>query len=315
MSRNLRGRLSRPRQRPGPCLGPVAHVRGNTTDMYVDVMLSALRNVLRSRQGSHHVPAQGYEPLIRERSAVDSLGDHEIQRLNELLPWACFTADGQGRRVGKAASATKRSTPQSIPDERIVRLDAALGLRDKHVVELGCFEGVHTIALCDRAARVTAVDARVENVVKTLTRTWLYGHRPELALQDVEDTSATDIYECDVLHHNGVLYHLHDPVGHLRRALARVRSGLLLDTHISRDHEATSRYQVDGQSFRVREVKEFPDSPFAGMYPSARWLLLDDLRDEVRRAGFEDVVVEEVREERNGLRVLLIARRREDPTE
>ncbi len=278
-------------------------------------MLSALRNALRSRQGSPHVPAHGYEPLIRERSVADSLKADDIQALNELLPWACFTVDGQGRRVGRPANATKRSTPQVIPDERIVRLDAALGLRDKHVVEVGCFEGVHTIALCDRAARVTAVDARVENVVKTLTRTWLYGHRPELAVQDVEDASATDIYECDVLHHNGVLYHLQDPVGHLRRALARVRSGMLLDTHISREHEATSQYQVDGQSFRVREVKEYPRSPFAGVYPSARWLLLDDLRDEVRRAGFEDVAVEEVREERNGLRVLLIARRGEDQTE
>ena len=45
------------------------------------------------------------------------------------------------------------------------------------------------------------------------------------------------------------------------------------------------------------------------MYESARWLLLDDLREEIRRAGFTDILVEDVREERNGARVLLIASR------
>jgi tRNA (mo5U34)-methyltransferase len=268
-----------------------------------------MRHFVRAARTSHSAPAQGHEPLVRDSTVVDNLTRTQVELINKLLPWACFTVDTHGRRVGAPHSATKRATAQPIPDERIVMLDSLLNLRGKHVVELGCFEGVHTIALCDRGARVTAVDARPENVVKTLTRTWLYGHRPEVVLQDVEDPSATDIYECDVLHHNGVLYHLADPVSHLRRALAKTREGLLLDTHVSLESGATADYYVDGQRFRIKEFTEHPTtSPFAGTCATARWLLLDDLHAEIQRAGFS-VLHEQVREERNGTRTLIIARR------
>jgi 2-polyprenyl-3-methyl-5-hydroxy-6-metoxy-1,4-benzoquinol methylase len=279
-------------------------------------MLAALRQLTSLRQRHVASPVDGYAPLNRAPAPVDSLPDARITDLNDLLPWACFTVDAAGRRIGRPASVTKRPTPQAIPDERIVRLNELVDLSDKHVVELGCFEGVHTIALCDLASRVTAVDARVENVVKTMTRTWLYGHQPELVLQDVEDATVHDVYACDVLHHNGVLYHLLDPVAHLRRALARTRTGLLLDTHFSRDSEATSSYEVEGESFAVKDFTEHPDtSPFAGVYSSARWLRLDDLRQELCRAGFDQILVEETREERNGARVLFIARRSSPPDE
>lgn len=287
---------SRAPPRPGPCS--------------VSFMLSSLRRLARGAPNSRATPVDGHPPLRRTPSAIDGWTTSDVRALNDLLPWACFTVDSHGRRIGVPASATKRMSAQSIPDERIVKLDALLDLKDKHVVELGCFEGVHTIALCDLAAQVTALDARVENVVKTLTRTWLYGRRPEVVLQDVEDPAAIDVYECDVLHHNGVLYHLVDPVGHLRRALSQTRVGLLLDTHISRESEASSEYEVDGVRFRVKNFTEHPStSPFAGMYQNARWLLLDDLRAEILRAGFDEILVEEVREERHGARVLIIARR------
>lgn len=240
---------------------------------------------------------------------IDSWPADAVMQLNDLLPWACFTIDGHGRRVGSPATRDKRWEPQAIPDERIVLLDNLLDLTDRHVLEIGCFEGVHTIALCERSAHVTAVDARVSNLLKTLTRTWLYGHRPDIALLDVEDPAQVDIYACDVLHHNGVLYHLVDPVMHLRRALPKARHGLLLDTHVSTAEQASSVYLAGGQRFRVMRFQEHPDSsPFAGMKSHARWLLLDDLREEVVRAGFS-ILVEELREERHGSRVLIIARR------
>ena len=273
-------------------------------------MLVTLLRRARGGRAPHKVPADGFEPLLRDPAQVDSLSASDLASVNALLPWACFTADRGGRRVGAPSSVTKRPTAQEIPDQRILRLEAAVGLHDKHVVELGCFEGVHTVALCDLVERVTAVDARVENVVKTMVRTWLYGHRPEVVLQDVEDPAVLDVYDCDVLHHNGVLYHLLDPVAHLRRALSRTRTALLLDTHISRESETTAHYDVDGHTFRIKDFKEDPHtSPFAGLYPNARWLLLDDLRAEIERAGFGNIMIEEVREERHGARVLIIAKR------
>jgi 2-polyprenyl-3-methyl-5-hydroxy-6-metoxy-1,4-benzoquinol methylase len=279
-------------------------------------MIRAIRQRLRGARRAPEVPLTGLPPLHREAAEIDRWPTVAVAQLNELLPWNCFTTDTQGRRVGAPAWAGKRVDPQLIPDPRIVLLHELVDLTDRHVLEVGCFEGVHTIALCDLAASVTGVDSRVDNVLKTIVRTSLYGHSPDVRLLDVEAIrSAEEIPQCDVLHHCGVLYHLKDPVTHLREILGRTRDTVLLDTHYALDHEANSTIKIQGQTFHAKEFEESGlHVPFAGMYDLARWLRLDDLRSEVVRAGFSNIVHEELRSERNGARVLLIARRPARPS-
>jgi tRNA (mo5U34)-methyltransferase len=157
---------------------------------------------------------------------------------------------------------------------------------------------------------VTALDSRVDNIVKTIVRAHLYGARPDVVLGDLETLApGSPLLSSDVLHHNGVLYHLTDPVRHLRAVLPGTRTGLLLDTHVARAEQATARYDVDGDEFLVHEYAEAgAEVPFAGMRSFARWLTASDLRGVVEAEGFE-VLHEDLRHERNGDRVLLIARR------
>ena len=68
---------------------------------------------------------------------------------------------GEADRLGARHGAGSREVPEQIPDRRIELFDQRFGLRGSHVLELGCFEGIHTIALCDRADRVTGIDARM----------------------------------------------------------------------------------------------------------------------------------------------------------
>ena len=242
---------------------------------------------------------------------VDRLSDEDLQQLNRLLPWRCFTVDGKGRRFGDLAWAGKRAVPQLVPDPRIVQMHAAFDLTGKHVLEIGCFEGVHTVGLCRFAARVTAVDARIENVVKTVVRAAMFGCRPEVMPCDVE--SAADLAllpAVDLVHHVGVLYHLLDPVAHLRRLATQVRQGMLLDTHVAPTASATHTYESGGATHRYHRHREGGKAEvFSGMYDHAKWLLLDDLIALLRQIGFTKVEVIEHREERNGPRVRLHASR------
>jgi hypothetical protein len=48
---------------------------------------------------------------------------------------------------------------------------------------------------------------------------------------------------------------------------------------------------------------------FSGMYDHAKWLPLATLQEVLRAAGFADIEVAEMRQERNGLRTLLFAQR------
>lgn len=256
------------------------------------------------------LPVSGYSINKNKIVHVDSLEDQDLHQLNELLDWNCFVVDDRGRRFGNVAWQGKRITPQEIPDRRIVLMNERFHLSDKHVLEVGCFEGIHTVGLSMFAQKVTAIDSRIENVVKTIVRCAMFGYSPVVFKHDVEEQSGTGIPEVDVIHHVGVLYHLRDPVSHLKELGRRCRVGIMLDTHYCLDEETTDQYEVSGKAYRYRKYRESGyHDVFSGMYDHAKWLRLADIRAVLTEAGFITVQVVEDRRERNGPRTLLFAER------
>lgn len=241
---------------------------------------------------------------------LDRLEDGDLARLNRLLDWRCFVLDQSGRRFGRPGGADKRSRPQALPDRRVLLLHERFDLSDKHVLEVGCFEGVHTVALCRLAARVTAMDGRLENVVKTIVRCAFFDLHPTVLKWDLESGSSALEAPADVIHHVGVLYHLRDPISHLLDLAAWTTHGLLLDTHYVEDGDADAAHTVNGLTVRYRRYSEGGVSdPFSGLYDHSKWLRLDDIAALLEQAGFTDIHVVETRKERNGPRATITARR------
>ena len=254
---------------------------------------------------------KGYQEQRNEIKFVDLLSDSDLIELNDILNWNCFTVDRHGRRFGNAAWQGKRNKPEVIPDRRILLLNDRFDLATKHVLEFGCFEGSHTIGLCQYAKKVTAIDARIENVVKTIVRCAFFGYCPIVFKWDVEEKPLDlDLLETDVAYHIGVLYHLKDPVRHLLDLGRFIQRGLLMDTHYALEEEVRESYEVNGRVYRYKRYRE-PDSSevFAGIYDHSKWLMLHDITDSLSQAGFTKVEVIERRNERNGPRVLLIGER------
>jgi tRNA (mo5U34)-methyltransferase len=239
------------------------------------------------------------------------LSPSALGELNQLLPWAAMTADVHGRVIGAPWSGAKRNLVQAIIEKRQIAFNKAFPLAGKRVAEFGCFEGIHTLGLLVLGASVTAIDGRMENVLKTLARVWAYGRRCEVAHWNFEEAPPAALPgEWDVLHHIGVLYHLSDPIGHLEQILPRTREALLLDTQTATDAaEARKSYVAGGREFRFRGKKE-PDAdiaPFAGLCDVARYLLPEELADWIRSQGFPDTRIVGDRVERKGRRVTIWA--------
>ena len=253
------------------------------------------------------LPFSGYPPANADFACLSELSDEELERLNKLLPWSSWVVDNNGRRFGNQFNHNKRNSPELIPDRRIESLNQRNALAGKHVLEIGCFEGNHTVALAQISGSVTAVDSRIENVVKTLTRCAMAGLFPRVYHWNVEEKVPSYMDPCcDVLHHVGVLYHLRDPVRHLKTICENVGHSVMLDTHVA--PQQVELNEEDG--IRFWEFSEHGrDNPFAGMYDKAKWLVLEDLVELLRSLGFKDVDVAEQREERNGPRVLVFASR------
>lgn len=266
---------------------------------------------LRQTFGSKKLPARGFDHGRVPSGWVESLSDDDLARLNRLLPWQCFTADSQGRRFGNVAWQGKRETPQRIPDERIVILNARIPLQGLRVLEIGCFEGVHTIALARCGAKVTAVDSRIENVVKTLVRTSLFGCPVASLVCDVEQPEhLARLEQTDVVHHVGVLYHLQDPVTHLKAMAAKTTTAFLLDTHYASDQMLNAEYTVDGETYRYHRYAEHGrDEVFSGMYGHAKWLRLQDIEQLFAANGFTNFHVLNDSVQRNGPRFTALVSR------
>lgn len=257
------------------------------------------------------LPLKGYEPNSKNTQYLDLLNDQDLNELNTLLNWNCFVADGYGRRFGNLAWGSKRNNAQTIPDRRIIAMHERFDLSGKHVLEVGCFEGVHTVALLDYAAKVTAVDSRVDHVVKTLVRCGMFGKSANVFKCDIENESLdTKLLEADYIHHVGVLYHLKDPVRNLLGLGKYIKTGVMLDTHYSLPEEVTAKYSVNGRDYSYKKYLEYGEKEaFFGMYDHSKWLLLSDIIESLQMVGFNKVDVVETRQERNGPRVLLYAER------
>jgi tRNA (mo5U34)-methyltransferase len=241
---------------------------------------------------------------------INGLKGEELAILNSLLPWAAFILDSNGRSFGSAYSSTKRNVPQDVPDHRIIELDRRYQLSGKHVLEAGCFEGIHTVGLARHGATVAAFDGRIENVVKTLVRCWAFNVRADVFFWNLEEEKPeSSNIECDILHHVGVLYHLMDPIKHLSAVLPSVRQALMLDTHIALEDGVVNAHSA-GFDYRYTNFKEAGRKPpFAGLGDHAKWIVLDDLVRFLKQSGFTDVNIAEHRNERNGPRVLIYAHR------
>jgi len=273
---------------------------------------TAARRLRKDTAAPPPLQLRGFDEHRSAAGYVEQLDDESLEELNDLLPWGSFTVDMQGRRVGDRTRPGRRDTPQEIPDSRVVLADERLGLAGRHVLEVGCFEGIHTIGLCQRAGRVTAVDARVENVVKTIVRCAFYGHHPDVFLCNLEEWGDDEALRADVIFHVGVLYHLREPVQHLWRLGRLAAHGVLLDTHVSEPDEVTASTVVEGREFRYRRYLENPGRKrvLSGMYDHAKWLLLDDVVDLLGEAGFKSVdVVDSRRESPDRTRVTILAQR------
>jgi len=219
--------------------------------------------------------------------------------------------DGQGRRFGAPGPHLNAEQPQTFPNKRTKRMGDVFDLTGRTVLEIGCFEGLHTLGLCALGARVTAVDSRVENVVKTIVRTALYDFHPRaFVLDDERRPAPAELVSAEYCHHVGVLYHLKDPVSHLLELGTLISKGILLDTHYALEEQADRTYEVAGEAYRFRHYGEFGyEDVLSGMYDHAKWLTLPTILSVLERAGFRQVLATDSRIGTQGPRVLILAQK------
>lgn len=192
-------------------------------------------------------------------------------------------------------------------DHRLKYVLYFLDFREKRVLELGPFEGYHSILLEKMGVRETiAVEGRADNFRKCARVKEKYGlDRTTYVLQDIEalvsgSSSPEFSGPFDIVFCCGLLYHLPDPA----KALAWFRLQapvLFLGTHyveaadIAQYRSPTfepHRYSSQGRTYNAMLYREGgARDPLSGLSDHSIWVFEADLLQMLRDAGYSKVSV------------------------
>jgi len=128
----------------------------------------------------------------------------------------------------------------AIHDTRRQMLDTMLsgyyaaGLDAKSVVDLACHQGYFSVHLAKAgAASVLSIDARAEHVVDTRLIARVMGLNNIQAVQaDVHKLDTESLGRHDIVLCLGLIYHLEDPIGALRKARALCKDVCIIETQV-----------------------------------------------------------------------------------
>jgi tRNA (mo5U34)-methyltransferase len=122
------------------------------------------------------------------------------------------------------------------------------------VLDLACNEGYFSFEFAKRGARdVLGVDARAENIEKAeYVRDRLGLTSCRFALQDVT-AAEFELPDADVVLLLGIIYHVENPIGLMRRAAKAARRVLIVETQLTKPHPPIQF------GWGSREAHESPD--------------------------------------------------------
>ena len=167
-------------------------------------------------------------------------------------------------------------------------LDAIFPLTGKNVIEFGCFDGYQTLGLCHLNAKLTCLDARADNVIKTRAALNAVGFDAPIFMDDFHNAHANKYGRFDLAFAHGVYYHSVAPFVFLEN-LVSLSDHIFLGGFCATDNLPLGEWQnleYDGRLYRVKCYIE-STSFTAGINKHAWFFHKEDLKRFFAERGFE----------------------------
>lgn len=142
---------------------------------------------------------------------------------------------------------------------------ASMGLRigPGSVLEVGAGIGLHTQFFLDRSCQVTITDGRKENVIE-IQRRW--PDLPSRVLDLDSEENLAHLGQFDMIYCYGLLYHLKDPEGAIKRMAEICQGQIFLELICSTDTDTSMRFCQDPNGYNQSVNGQ-------GCRPSRSWIL------------------------------------------
>jgi len=213
-----------------------------------------------------------------------------------------------------------QSESSTLTDYRVVEFRKAFNFNNAKLLEIGCWHGGVTLDLIRENCKLTATDARPENVLATYR--YLEKHNAHgNPVCEVNALNLSRYYslddEIDAVVNFGLLYHTNKPLEILSECI-RVSDTMLLDTHYAIDGSQYAQERMDYQSphveqfnklgFMCKTFYELSGDASCGLDDFSYWLTEHSLYSMLRYVGYN--LIEEVHRDKEKSRVCLLVTKR-----
>ncbi len=179
----------------------------------------------------------------------------------------------------------------------VEQLNGVYPLKGKSVIEFGPLDGAQTASLMTSGVqRLTCIEARPENVVKTRTAAEVFGwQNVQVSMDDFHNVSRANHGQFDLCFAHGVYYHSVAPFVFLEN-LRTLSETIFLGGYCATDELPPTPYldlPYEGRTYRVKRYREANNST-AGINRSGYYFAKEDLARFFTERGHQVQVVAEI---------------------
>ena len=171
-------------------------------------------------------------------------------------------------------------------------LDEVFPLAGKKLIEFGCFDGYQSLGLCHLNAKLTCLDARAENVIKTRAALNAVGFDAQIFMDDFHNAHANKYGRFDLAFAHGVYYHSVAPFVFLENLISLSDSIFLGGFCATEDLPSMpwNDLEYQGRSYRAKHYLEV-DNFTAGVNKHAWFFHKEDLKRFFTERGFKVTII------------------------
>lgn len=137
-------------------------------------------------------------------------------------------------------------------------LDKIFPLANKSVIEFGCFDGYQSLGLCHLNAKLTCLDARADNVIKTRAAINAVGFDVPVYMDDFHNAHASKYGRYDLAFAHGVYYHSVAPFVFLENLIS-LSDCIFLGGFCATENLPSEQWHIleyQGESYRAKHYIE-----------------------------------------------------------
>lgn len=209
------------------------------------------------------------------------LSNFDLAQFNKEFNWASHSALLDGRTLGDGRFDQKDlwlELFKQIPD-----------LKMKSVLEVGCNEGFYSVRLDKLCAHVTALDIRPKNIIASLITNFIHETNVDFKLFDLNDFQHYPVKH-DIIYHCGVLYHIKNPIEHLRAVAEKCETLFLSNRCFSTEGSRPYLGTEEIEGYTLHKVKEYKYSHvYGGVTEYSCWIDPKDMENILHYVGFSKV--------------------------